>query len=318
MKICFLGAGALGSALGGVLTEAGNEVWLSTARRRTSMRSMRAASTCARTASTGGRGPGADVARRHRARRPRRRAGEVVPHPRGDRGRAGSIVGPDTRRDVAAERPRPRGDPRRGRRPGEGACRQDLRRRRAARPRPRDRRRSAASSRASANSTAASPTAPARIADTFTRAGLATTVSDNIVGTMWDKLLVNVATGALCAITRLPYGRLYAVPEIEACAIAAVSEAMAVAAASGIRLSTDGSRGTRGRLPPRACPPSSRRRCCRAWRRARPTEVDYVNGSVVRWGERCRRRDAGEPDAGRLRQGHRSRAARGRRTRTRN
>ena len=28
MKICFLGAGALGSALGGVLTEAGNEVWL--------------------------------------------------------------------------------------------------------------------------------------------------------------------------------------------------------------------------------------------------------------------------------------------------
>ena len=28
MKICFLGAGALGSAIGGVLTEAGNEVWL--------------------------------------------------------------------------------------------------------------------------------------------------------------------------------------------------------------------------------------------------------------------------------------------------
>ena len=28
MKICILGAGALGCALGGVLTEAGNEVWL--------------------------------------------------------------------------------------------------------------------------------------------------------------------------------------------------------------------------------------------------------------------------------------------------
>jgi ketopantoate reductase len=28
LKICFLGAGALGCALGGVLTEAGNEVWL--------------------------------------------------------------------------------------------------------------------------------------------------------------------------------------------------------------------------------------------------------------------------------------------------
>lgn len=28
MKICMLGSGALGSALGGVLTEAGNDVWL--------------------------------------------------------------------------------------------------------------------------------------------------------------------------------------------------------------------------------------------------------------------------------------------------
>lgn len=28
MKICMLGAGALGSALGGVLTEGGHEVWL--------------------------------------------------------------------------------------------------------------------------------------------------------------------------------------------------------------------------------------------------------------------------------------------------
>ncbi|MDH5245559.1 MAG: NAD(P)-binding domain-containing protein, partial [Betaproteobacteria bacterium] len=28
MKICFLGSGALGSALGGVLTEGGNDVWL--------------------------------------------------------------------------------------------------------------------------------------------------------------------------------------------------------------------------------------------------------------------------------------------------
>ena len=36
-----------------------------------------------------------------------------------------------------------------------------------------------------------------RIAAAFNHAGLATEVSDNILGTMWDKLLVNVATGAL-------------------------------------------------------------------------------------------------------------------------
>ena len=51
------------------------------------------------------------------------------------------------------------------------------------------------------------------IADTFNRSGLETTVSTDIMATMWDKLLVNVATGALSGITALPYGGLYAVPE---------------------------------------------------------------------------------------------------------
>ena len=51
------------------------------------------------------------------------------------------------------------------------------------------------------------------IAAEFNRAGLATTVITNIVGTMWDKLLVNVSTSALSGITGLTYGQLYAVPE---------------------------------------------------------------------------------------------------------
>ncbi len=78
-----------------------------------------------------------------------------------------------------------------------------------------------------------------RIAAVMNAAGLSTTVSQNILGVMWDKLLVNVATGALSAITRLPYGELYQVPEVQACAVAAVAEAIAVAKASGIELTTD-------------------------------------------------------------------------------
>jgi len=77
-----------------------------------------------------------------------------------------------------------------------------------------------------------------RIAEEFNRAGLVTTVSSNIVGIMWDKLLVNVATGALCGITRLPYGGLYKMPELRECALEAVLEGMAVAKAGGVKLST--------------------------------------------------------------------------------
>ena len=40
-----------------------------------------------------------------------------------------------------------------------------------------------------------------RIAATFNAAGLTTTVSDNIMGTMWDKLLINVSTGAVSGTT---------------------------------------------------------------------------------------------------------------------
>jgi ketopantoate reductase len=76
-----------------------------------------------------------------------------------------------------------------------------------------------------------------RIADAFNKAGLQTIVSDNIMGTIWDKLFINVATGALSGITRLPYGHLYQVPALEACAVAAVAEAMAVAKARGVRTS---------------------------------------------------------------------------------
>lgn len=75
------------------------------------------------------------------------------------------------------------------------------------------------------------------IAEAFNGAGLATTVSDNILGTMWDKLLVNVATGALSGITMLSYGQLYSEPLLESTAKAAVSEAIAVAERAGIRLS---------------------------------------------------------------------------------
>jgi 2-dehydropantoate 2-reductase len=67
----------------------------------------------------------------------------------------------------------------------------------------------------------------------FTQAGLETLVSPNVVGMMWDKLLINSATGALAGITRLPYGKLYEIPEVRNAGLAAVAEGIAVAQACG-------------------------------------------------------------------------------------
>ncbi|SAK95340.1 2-dehydropantoate 2-reductase [Caballeronia temeraria] len=78
------------------------------------------------------------------------------------------------------------------------------------------------------------------ISNAFNGAGLPTTISHNILGTMWDKLLVNVATGALTGVTRLTYGKLYDEPVLKATSLAAVEEAMATALAAGITLSITG------------------------------------------------------------------------------
>lgn len=124
------------------------------------------------------------------------------------------------------------------------------------------------------------------IAGAFSAAGLDTTVSDNIMGVAWDKLLINVATGALSAITRLTYGGLYSVPEVEACALAAVAEAMAVARASGVTLSID-SPAQAWHMASAGLPYEFKASMLQSLEKGSVTEVDYINGAVVRQGALC-------------------------------
>ena len=121
------------------------------------------------------------------------------------------------------------------------------------------------------------------IADTFEKAGLKTDISSNVLGVIWDKLLVNVATGALSGITRLPYGKLYGVPEVEACGIAAVIEAMAVARAKGIVLATVNPKDAWFKAAA-GLPPEFKASILQSLDRGKRTEIDFINGAVVRAG----------------------------------
>lgn len=123
-----------------------------------------------------------------------------------------------------------------------------------------------------------------RIAQLFSAAGLDTRVSEHILGTVWDKLLINVATGAITALTGLTYGQLYQRPELQALGVAAVTEAMAVASAQGIALSiteplvawTKAGAGLG---------PDFKTSMLQSIEKGSVTEIDYVNGAVVRLGE---------------------------------
>ena len=122
-----------------------------------------------------------------------------------------------------------------------------------------------------------------RIVATFNAAGLPAEVTSNILGTIWDKLLINVATGALSGVSGLTYRDLYATPEIEACALAAVQEGMDVASASGFLLSTKEPRETWVKAAD-GMPLEFKASILQSLEKGSISEVDFINGAVVRQG----------------------------------
>lgn len=117
----------------------------------------------------------------------------------------------------------------------------------------------------------------------FEEAGMHCIVSDNIMGVIWDKLLINVATGAVCGITHLPYGDMYQEDCLVATAMAAVQEAIDVAHAAGVILTHEdpfdaletARRGLADDFKPSIL---------QSLEKHRPTEIDVINGAVVAQG----------------------------------
>ena len=122
-----------------------------------------------------------------------------------------------------------------------------------------------------------------RIADCFNAAGILTYVSDNITGIMWDKLFINVAGGGLTAITGLTYGGLYALPVLEEAALAAVAEGIAVAKAAGVAISITDPR-VAWKMASAGLPAEFKTSMLQSLQAGGATEVDFIHGSVMRWG----------------------------------
>src|SRR5438552_3562193 len=124
--------------------------------------------------------------------------------------------------------------------------------------------------------------ASARIAAAFGAAGVPVEVSDNVIGALWAKLVVNCAYNALSAITQLPYGRMVqgdGVPEVMR---DVVDECLAVARAAGVDVPRDLLQAV-----PRIAEtmPGQVSSTAQALARGKPTEIDHLNGFVVRKGE---------------------------------
>ena len=123
------------------------------------------------------------------------------------------------------------------------------------------------------------------VCNVFNDAGLLCEVSDNIKGLIWDKLLINVAAGALCGITRLPYGPLYEEDYIKGVAVAAIHEGIQVAKAAGVVLQSEDPQYP-WVAASEGLPGTFKTSILQSLELKRPTEIDFINGSIVEWGKK--------------------------------
>ena len=114
----------------------------------------------------------------------------------------------------------------------------------------------------------------------LTGAGIPTRVSDNIEGELWAKLVMNCAYNAISALGRIRYGRLVAVPEARQVMREAVGEIMALAAAKGVRIALDDPVAAMLKLADFI--PEAISSTAQDVGRGRATEIDHLNGYVVR------------------------------------
>jgi 2-dehydropantoate 2-reductase len=122
-----------------------------------------------------------------------------------------------------------------------------------------------------------------KITALFNQAGLTTQISTNILGTMWDKLFINVATGAVSSITGLCYGDLYQVKEIENIAIGVVNEAISIAKAKNIPISIHDGK-TAWLMASAGLPYNFKASMLQSLEAGNKTEIDFINGYVAKKG----------------------------------
>jgi 2-dehydropantoate 2-reductase len=123
-----------------------------------------------------------------------------------------------------------------------------------------------------------------RVAEALSQSGIKVDLSPCVGCLIWGKLVVNSGINALTAILKVQNGRLIETPEVRSVMAAAAREAAAVASRAGMEL-------------PYEDPVARVEEVCRLTAANRSsmlqdmdrgvrTEVDYINGAIVREGDR--------------------------------
>jgi 2-dehydropantoate 2-reductase len=115
----------------------------------------------------------------------------------------------------------------------------------------------------------------------FAAAGVPVTLSGDIRAELWAKLVVNCAYNAISAIAQMPYGRMIEGAGVRDVMRDVVTETLAVAKADGVAMAPDILART---LKIADGMPTQYSSTAQDLARGKPTEIDHLNGHVLRRG----------------------------------
>lgn len=120
------------------------------------------------------------------------------------------------------------------------------------------------------------------LAAAFASAGVAVRIADDVMAALWAKLVVNCACNAVSALAQASYAQMAAMPAVGQLQSAAVHEAVAVARAEGFALCEDTLLAAVAHIA--TAMPAQHSSMAQDLARGRPTEIQHLNGHVVRRG----------------------------------
>jgi 2-dehydropantoate 2-reductase len=116
----------------------------------------------------------------------------------------------------------------------------------------------------------------------FASADVPVTISPDVMAELWRKLMVNCAYNAISGLAQLPYGVMASVPEVVLLQRAVVREVVAVAHADGVTLDLEASLQAMARIA--TAMPAQHSSTAQDMARGKRSEIDHLNGTVVRRG----------------------------------
>ncbi len=118
----------------------------------------------------------------------------------------------------------------------------------------------------------------------FDGCGLEADVIDSVKHLLWEKLFVNMTINPLTALTDTPISAIATDPHLRELARALIDEAVAVAAADGEQFDVSSVFSALLQMAEKLS--TGKASMCQDLERKRRTEIDFINGAVVRLGQK--------------------------------